>query len=281
MSKDVRRRRKKGGCRRLFLWTIALGILAVTGYLFAGSPSTGLPTISGIRSTLSDVSTKLSRLTSPTRTAVRTRTPLPTRTPRPSRRPAGRAAELNSAAAAIKGAAPTSAATATKAPVPKAKIENANMNVRSGPGTNYSIIGTAPIGSEHKIVGKNAAEDWWKIALGTGRGKTTHGWIYAPLVTATNADKVRIIADFPTPPPPTATHPPATAKPLSPTSTPVPQIAVPTETPSTVPVPGERFLAGTCTALKKAGLVPEGGWPSGHVNYTSKRDRDGDGRACE
>ena len=45
--------------------------------------------------------------------------------------------------------------------------------------------------------------------------------------------------------------------------------------------PRETFLDGMCTELKRRRLVPSGGWPRGHVNYTSSRDRDGDGYACE
>ena len=281
MSRNVRRGRKAGGCRKLFIWTIVLAILVLAGYILAEGPSSASAIMSSVSSELSDVRSALSRLTSSIRTPGPARTPVPTRTPRPSRTPYGRAADLERAAAAIKEAAPTGAATATRAPVPKITVKNSNMNVRSGPGTNYSIIGTAPIGSEHRIVGTNVTRDWWKIALGTGQGRTRSGWIYAPLVTATGADKVRIIANIPTPPPPTATRPPATAKPPPSTATPVPQIATPTVTPSTVPVPGETRLGGSCKSLKEAGLVPEGGWPRGHVNYNRNRDRDDDGWACE
>jgi flagellar biosynthesis GTPase FlhF len=37
------------------------------------------------------------------------------------------------------------------------------------------------------------------------------------------------------------------------------------------------FIPGTCIELKKRGL---GNWPKGDVNYTSSRDRDKDGIAC-
>lgn len=267
MSRNVRRGRKAGCCRILFIWMIVLAILVLTGYILAEGPSSASAIMSSVSSELSDVRSTLSRLTSLTRTPVPARTRVPTRTPRPSGTPYGMAAGLERAAAAIKEASPTGAATATRAPFPKVIVKNSNVNVRSGPGTNYSIVGTTPIGSEHRIVGRNTTGDWWKITLDTGKGRTKRGWIYAPLVAATGADKVRVIADIPTP--------------LPPTSTPVPRIAIPTVTPSTVPAPGDRFWAGSCKSLKEAGLVPEGGWPKGHVNYNRNRDRDKDGWSCE
>ena len=41
---------------------------------------------------------------------------------------------------------------------------------------------------------------------------------------------------------------------------------------------GEKFIAGSCASLKKLGL---GNFRPGDPNYTSSRDRDGDGVACE
>ena len=81
-----------------------------------------------------------------------------------------------------------------------------NMNVRRGPSTEYAIVGVASIGEEFEITGKNAAGNWWRIEY---EGK--NAWIYAPYVTATNADRIRAV---PTPPPPpTATPAPASSTP--------------------------------------------------------------------
>lgn len=80
------------------------------------------------------------------------------------------------------------------------------MNVRGGPGTNYPVVGTALTNQKFDITGKNAAGDWWRIDY-----KGNNVWIYAPFVTATNAD--RIVA-VPTPVPPTPTpQPTATPRP--------------------------------------------------------------------
>ncbi len=65
---------------------------------------------------------------------------------------------------------------------------NGDMNVRAGPGTEYDNVGAATIGQEFPITGKNAAGDWWEINY---NGQTA--WIYAPFVTATNADNVPVV----------------------------------------------------------------------------------------
>ncbi len=73
--------------------------------------------------------------------------------------------------------------------VPVVTVNN-QMNVREGPGTNYPIIGTAAPGEQYVITGKNPGlGDWWRIIY---KGRT--GWIYGPLVTATNAQNVPAVA---------------------------------------------------------------------------------------
>ena len=71
------------------------------------------------------------------------------------------------------------------------------MNIRRGPGTNYAIVGSAATGEQFDITGKNPASDWWRIDY-----QGQNAWIYAPMVTATNADTIGVV---PTPaPPPTS-----------------------------------------------------------------------------
>lgn len=101
--------------------------------------------------------------------------------------------------------------TATPRPANPHITTTRNMNVRTGPGTNYDIIGVAESGEKFEITGKNASGDWWRIEY-----DGENAWIYAPFVTATNADRIRPV---PTPVPPTAT-------PLPPTATPVPASSI-------------------------------------------------------
>ena len=57
----------------------------------------------------------------------------------------------------------------------------ANLNVRSGPGTSHSIVGSIPGGSttRYTILGKNAATaTWWQIQF----SNTVIGWVYANLI---------------------------------------------------------------------------------------------------
>ena len=94
------------------------------------------------------------------------------------------------------------------------------MNVRAGPGTNYVIIGTASPGQQFPIIGKNPGlGDWWQIEYAESQA----GWVYGPLVTANDAENIRVAAIIPAPPPPTATPTPAPTPVPAPTQPPAPQ----------------------------------------------------------
>jgi len=77
------------------------------------------------------------------------------------------------------------------------------LNVRSGPGTNFPVIGVAREGDTGEIVGRSADSRWWVVSVPSAPGGM--GWVSADFVTATNADDVPVIAS--PPPPPTATLP--------------------------------------------------------------------------
>lgn len=69
---------------------------------------------------------------------------------------------------------------------------NNQMNVRSGPGTNYSIVTTLAAGETVQASGQNAAGDWLLIALPEGGS----GWVFADLVTADgDASALEVVAD--------------------------------------------------------------------------------------
>ncbi len=106
-----------------------------------------------------------------------------------------------------------------------------SLNVRSGPGTNFPVIGVARAGDEGEIVGRSEDGRWWAVAVPSAPGGI--GWVSADFVLATNAEDVPVIA-APPPPPPTATPLPA---PPTPTRLP----ATPTPPPAATATPGPQI----------------------------------------
>ncbi|MCB0114533.1 MAG: hypothetical protein KDD84_10600 [Caldilineaceae bacterium] len=176
--------------------------------------------------------------------AVPTRTPRPTFTPTPV--PAAAQPAEQPTVAVAQPAAPTDTPVVVAAPtdppaeaptdtpvIPtdtpapqeaKAVINSPAVNVRSGPGTEYGLAGTAERGDEFVIQGKNAAGDWWQICCINGQSV----WIASFLVdTSGPVDAVAVAANIPTPPPAPPTPVP---QPAAPTATPVP--AQPTQPPA-------------------------------------------------
>ncbi|MFN2189928.1 MAG: META domain-containing protein [Candidatus Promineifilaceae bacterium] len=77
------------------------------------------------------------------------------------------------------------------------------VNVRSGPGTNYPIVGWAPNGASGQIIGRSADGGWWATPYTGGTGGIA--WVSAAYVSATNVENVPVI---PAPPPPQPTPTP-------------------------------------------------------------------------
>jgi heat shock protein HslJ len=88
------------------------------------------------------------------------------------------------------------------------------LNIRSGPGTNFPVVGQARYGDEGEIVGRSENSDWWAISIPSLPGGI--GWVSADFVLATNAGNVPVIAAPQLPPTPTPI-------PINPTPTPMPQ----------------------------------------------------------
>lgn len=132
--------------------------------------------------------------------------------------------------------------TATSQPdVAMAVVTSPQVNLRSGPGTNFSIAGSADRGAELPIVGKNPAGDWWQV---TYNGQQV--WIASFLVDTTGpVESVSVAANFPAVPP-TATPQPVVVQPTAvsapPTATPEPPAAP--EQPTAAPAPGFTLSKG-------------------------------------
>lgn len=122
--------------------------------------------------------------------------------------------------------APAQAPTPTDVPADPIVTAIDGMNVRSGPGLNFPIIGSLLAGDSALAVGKSPAGDWWQIRLQNNQ----IGWAFAQLVT-TEGDigSVAVAQNIPTPPP--------TPVPVPPTATPEP-----VEQPAAPPSSGNDFV---------------------------------------
>ena len=100
------------------------------------------------------------------------------------------------------------------------------LNIRSGPGTNFPVIGAARNGDEGEIIGRSADGGWWQVSAPALPGGA--GWVSVDFVLATNVENVPVVA-APSPPPSTPTRVPP-----PPTPTPLPQATAlpPTATPA-------------------------------------------------
>lgn len=74
---------------------------------------------------------------------------------------------------------------------------NSNVNLRSGPGTNYGVVGVLAQGESLEIVGRNADSSWWQVQAEGGLQ-----WIAASVTTATFAGQDIAVVEAPAPPQP-------------------------------------------------------------------------------
>jgi heat shock protein HslJ len=107
---------------------------------------------------------------------------------------------------------------------PTGTVSGANvLNIRSGPGTNFPVIGAARNGDSGTIVGRSEDSRWWVVDAPSLPGGV--GWVSSDFVSATDADDVPVVPSPPLPPPTPTRVPPPTAAP--PTATPIRPTAVP------------------------------------------------------
>jgi hypothetical protein len=105
----------------------------------------------------------------------------------------------------------TPAPTATNTPAAPYVVANKAANLRSGPGTNYPLVGSAAVGKQYEITGRSRDGAWLEICC----VKNAPAWIAKSVVTVGgDAGSVKVAANIPTPPPspmPKPTAPPAPA----------------------------------------------------------------------
>jgi hypothetical protein len=116
---------------------------------------------------------------------------------------------------------------------------NVNANVRSGPGTNYSVVGSLAEGQSAPVTGRNSDSSWWQINY-----QGSAAWIADSVATANQPAYSAPIVSAP-PPPPTNTPVPPTA------TSPPPATAIPTNPPATTGLWADQLnvSAGQCTTL--------------------------------
>lgn len=76
-------------------------------------------------------------------------------------------------------------------------IAENGVNVRTGPGTEYELLGVAAPGTEGEIVGISEDGEWW-VASVPG-APNDQGWIAAVYVETTNVENVSVISAAPLP----------------------------------------------------------------------------------
>ncbi len=96
----------------------------------------------------------------------------------------------------------TEAPEPTAAPTGPRAVTTSGVNVRSGPSTNYSLIGSLLAGTELDVTGRNADSTWFRVPY-----YNAEGWIFGGLLTVTGDVNSLPVINVP-PPPPTAAPPP-------------------------------------------------------------------------
>ncbi len=109
--------------------------------------------------------------------------------------------ETSKGGVAVPTATPVPPPTATPTPAIPTLITKTDLNVRTGPSTDFDVVGVLFSGSSARIIGVNAERTWWLIAFsGAANGQ---GWASAGVQygTAINTELVPVVASPPTPTP--------------------------------------------------------------------------------
>lgn len=163
-----------------------------------------------------------------------TRTPIPTFTPAPAQpiiivptpepvtpQPTPTATRVLSARDVAQGSNASTAVEPETQPANTPQlVAPGPVNIRSGPGINYTVIGTLNPNTVMPIVGRNSDASWWQIEITSD----TLGWVSNAVVNTSNTNNVPF-AEAP-PPPQTSSSAevqPVADAPPTPTPTPKPQ----------------------------------------------------------
>ena len=101
---------------------------------------------------------------------------------------------------------PTPLAPPTPTPIPTPPpcsplitVQARALNVRSGPGTTFSVLGRMSQDETAEVTGRNAAGTWWRINFGTAQGWASSSYVFASC--AENVPIVEVPTPAPTPTP--------------------------------------------------------------------------------
>jgi uncharacterized protein YraI len=85
------------------------------------------------------------------------------------------------------------------------------INVRTGPGMNFTVLVVAPPGSTAEITGVSADRAWWQVRVPTRVSSNGLAWVSASFVVAQNTGNVPVVNAPPAPPTVAAVPPIANA----------------------------------------------------------------------
>ncbi len=138
-----------------------------------------------------------------------------------------------------------------------------DLNVRTGPGTEYDLVGLLPSGTSTEITGRDESRQWWQIRFEPAAGGV--GWVSADSAfsTTSNTENVPVVQ---IPPTPTGTPTQTPTPTPTPTDTPVPPTPTltvtsvpPTETPTATPTSTATEEAGETIEFNVSSTAVEGG----------------------
>lgn len=81
------------------------------------------------------------------------------------------------------------------------------LNIRTGPGLNYPVLGVAAPGASAEITGKSADSLWWQFKIDPQFSPTERAWVHSGYVITANTENVPIV-EAPPPPPVAPEQPP-------------------------------------------------------------------------
>jgi len=118
-----------------------------------------------------------------------------------------------------------------------------DLNIRSGPGIAYPVLGVLPAGQAVEATGRSIDDGWYQIKYPAAAGQ--RGWLSGRYVTVQNVSNLPVVS----PPPLPLTATPTSL--LSPTTTPIP-----TATPTSTALPGPTSTS-TATSTPTRPVITE------------------------